>query len=731
VKFLQSNRRTLIALLIFYSIGVGIAYSFPVGLTDSEWYGFYSYLDTHGATPFVDIREGYPPIGFLVYMPLYAAFRGNVTIFAYSFRVINGALLVATLYSLYLVTKEVVGERKGLKTAFYYAVIPSVAIANAYSNDVVALLPAVLAIYMMQKKKPALCGILLGVATLSKGFPALLLIPALIAFKDNRDKIKVIGIMLFTLILVSLPFMLANPFTYISTFTNQGSRGPWETVWALVEGYNSHGGFLHPFFDKFFYHFNLLKIYPASPYDHAIYDWKFNLMPNLLTLGQLGMVAVFAFAYKGRKEPVQLSGLLYISYIFLFQGYSTQFAVSTPLYLLLATINNQLVFLIPLEVSHLTQMIAWNSQTFGPELLRNAHLPMLVFAIILRTVVFGALIVSSLRSRLSLKLAINVLKRSFGYLKLFKDKWLVLIVSATVVMALMSSVVLYAYLNDNSKFNSFDGHLIVNKSNWQNIDLDELEKGDQVMVRLVTNTWIDAELDDPTVKIERGVRNQFNLKGSFNETYLFFIADSESHNLMLKMRHSKIPFRITDGLHEDLSFNMTSSGSALVLNLRDSGLDGQGSVLRMAYPCYSFLGDDFRLDLKYNVTEGEVSNVLLDLFDDTDEWLYTFTASEDFVLKPDTLDLHGKAYLVNDDISLVAILIFLEDGSSATFRLEELNLSNGESCDVDFYAEDEEEIFYQVFIERDFQPSLSYAAALILTVVLCGVAIFLLYRRVW
>jgi hypothetical protein len=731
LRFIQSNRSKLYALLLIYSIGVGISYALPIGLTDGEWYSFYSYLDSHGATPYVDVREGYPPIGFLIYMPLYSAFRGNDAAFSYGFRALNGSFLVATLFMLYLISKSTLGEKKGLKTALYYAVLPSVVIANAYSNDVVALLPALLAIYMMQKKKAALCGILLGLATLSKGFPFLLLIPALIVFTDKGDKMKVLGATLFTLVFVSLPFMIANPFTYVSTFMHHGSRGPWETVWALMEGYHSHGGLLHPYFDKFFYHFNLLNVYPASPYDHAIYQWNFDILPNLLTFCQIGIVALLAVTYEKLKgKTVALCGLLYIAYMLFFQGYSTQFSVSTPVYLLLAAMNSPLMFLVPLEVSHILQMLSWNSQFFGPEFLRDLHLPMLVFAIVLRSIVFGALIFTALQSNFRLKRVTDFFRRLVGYLRLFKDKGLVLVVSAVVVMALMGSVVLYGYLGDSESFRSFDGRLNVTQSEWQSIKLDGLKKGDQVMVRLVTNTWLDAELAGSELQVERGVRNQFHLKDSFNETVLFFVADSESHSLMLRMKHPKIPFRITDGLDGDLSSNITSDGSALVFKLWDKGVDGQGNVFRMAYPCNVFVGDDFRLDLKYNVSEGEVSNVLVDVFDDTDEWLYTFVAPEESILKPDTMDVHGCSNLLNDKVSLVAIMMSLEDGSSATFRLEEFSVSGGESCDVQFYAEANEEIVYEVFIERDFKPSVYYIVALISTVVLSVVAVCLLYRRV-
>jgi hypothetical protein len=103
---MRSNRkRRLFALFLGYSIAITLSYALPAGLTDGEWYSFYSYLDSHGATPYVDVREGYPPIGFLIYTPLYYIFRGNVAAFSYGFRAINGTLLFTTLYVLYLISK--------------------------------------------------------------------------------------------------------------------------------------------------------------------------------------------------------------------------------------------------------------------------------------------------------------------------------------------------------------------------------------------------------------------------------------------------------------------------------------------------------------------------------------------------------------------------------------------------------------------------------------------------
>jgi hypothetical protein len=705
---------------------------FSIGLGTAEWYSFYSYLDSHGALPYVDVREGYPPIGFLIYMPLYYAFRGNVAAFSFAFRALNGAFLVATLYVLFLIVKSLSGEKRGLWLTLYFAVLPSVVIANAYSNDVVALLPAAVAIYMMIRKRALLCGLLLGLATLGKGFPLLLIIPGLMAFNNAKDRVKLMGSTLATLVFASLPFMLINPFTYVSTFTHISSRGPWETIWAFINGYFSHGGLLHPYFDKFFYHSNLLQIYPASPYDHAIYEWTFGFMPDLLTAFQIIVVALLSLTFIRRKDKfVPLCGLLYISYMLFFKGYSTQFAVSTPFYVLLAAMDSPLLFLLPLEFSHILQMMSWG-MLVDPELVRNWHLPFLESAVVIRTAVFAILVLKGfMGTRLSFKQVTEPAKRFLARSSFLKDKKLISLVSVTVLMAAVSFGFLYSYTNSGSGFRVYNGYLNLTQAEWSSMAVDGLEKGDQVMVKLNTNVWVDAKAtsDTSTVQVERGVVNPFNFKGSFNQTMLFFRAESDSYDLMLRMKHPAMPFRVTDGLEGDLEVNATSNGSTLTLNLHDEGVDGNSSLFRMVYPYKYYVGDDFRLHFKYELINGNVSGVHLDVLDDTDEWIYTFNASEDFILTPVTKDLYGYSNLLHDEISLVGVVVLLENNSSATFRLDELSVVGSENSNVGFYAYPSEQVPYEMFIERDFKPSISYATALISAVALGTTAILYLYRK--
>jgi len=727
-----SNRRMLYALFLGYSITITILYSLPIGL-ENEWYAFYSYLDKHQAIPYIDVREGYPPLGFLIYMPLYYAFYNNSTAFFYAFRALNGSLLIGALLLLYLISKSIFNEKRALKFASYYALLPSVIIANTYSNDIVALFPAALAIYMIIKKRPLLCGFLLGLATLGKGFPILLLIPALIEFTDIEDRFKLVSATMITLLSASLPFIIVNPFTYMSTFTHHASRGPWETLWALIDGYYSHGGLLHPYFDKFFYHFNLLKIYPLSPYDHAIYKWRFGWMPDLLTLGQIVIIVVLSLAYKRWKSNiVSLCGFLYISNMFFFKGYSTQFSVSTQFYTLLAAADKPLLFLVPLELSHIIQMFSWFSQGIAPEFLRNEHLLLLVSAIMMRSVVFGSLVWKALvNSRVNyFKQITAIIKHLFSYLKLLKDKIAISLLLVIFLFASLNFVALYGYVTDDTKFRSFDGDLNITLYKWSYINLNGLNEGDQVIVRLLTNTSLSFRVvsGDSVIEVERGTVNPYNFKGSFNETILFFRAGSESCRLMLKMKHPSLPFRMEES-GDDLSITARSDGSTLILNLYDKGLDGHGSFIRMIYPCETYVGEDFSLHLKYKVVSGEVSTVLLDVFDDTDEWLYSFNASEDFILKPDSVDVYGYSNLFKDRISLIAIVISLNNGSSATIRLEGLSVNGSDSFNVNFHVKNSELLHYKVFIEHDFKPSIQFTATLILSTSSGIVAIYYFYKK--
>ncbi|MEM2127528.1 MAG: glycosyltransferase 87 family protein [Candidatus Bathyarchaeia archaeon] len=718
--------RKFIGFIAGYSIFIAVLYSIPLGL-DGEWYGFYAYLDAHGAVPYVDLREGYPPLGFLVYMPIYYFLGFSRAVFSYGFRALNGGFLVATVATLYLALRQVLDSRRAFWMAFCYALMPSVIVANLYSNDVVALLPASLAIYFMVKGRPLLCGFLIGLATLGKGFPLLLLLPALMAFKGWGERFRVLASAAAVLALGSLPLLLLNPLTYISTYTHHGSRGPWETVWALLEGYHSHGGLLHPYFDKFFYHGNLLEFYPANHYDHAFYEWRLSLLPHLLTFGQCAVLVLLTLIMvKGKKGIVSLCGLVYVGYMLFFKGYSTQFSVSTQLYALLASLDAPLPFIIPLEVSHIIQMASWMGfPGIAFETVRDFHQVLLSSSILLRTILFILILSRAFRSGLDLSRIGRLLGEVSSIMRLFKDWQLITSTLLAFLTASLAFLQVFGYVRGGGMHRTYEGCVELDLDGWSSIELDGLERGDQVIIRLETGTWLEAEAISASERrpVERGVRNPYNLRCSFGESLLFFRAGEGLNILKLRMRHPRIPFRVTDGLDGDLLVDVSMEGPGLALRLRDQGMDGKGSLFRMAYPLGVRVYEGFSLNLRYQVLGGEPQKVLLDIFDETDDWLYSFEAEEVTTVRG---DLPEYSRLRDDELSLVALVIVLEDGGSAEILLEELSICGEE---VPLYLGREEEVNYRILVERDFHPSPVYMVSLIQSFTLGGISLFRFWRR--
>ncbi|MBS7646198.1 hypothetical protein KEJ44_09250, partial [Candidatus Bathyarchaeota archaeon] len=169
--------------------------------------------------------------------------------------------------------------------------------------------------------------------------------------------------------------------------------------------------------------------------------------------------------------------------------------------------------------------------------------------------------------------------------------------------------------------------------------------------------------------------------------------------------------------------DVAMEGPGLALRLRDLGMDGKGSLFRMAYPLGVRVYEGFSLNLRYQVLGGEPQKVLLDIFDETDDWLYSFEAEEVTTVRG---DLPEYSRLRDDELSLVALVIVLEDGGSAEILLEELSICGEE---VPLYLGREEEVNYRILVERDFHPSPVYTVSLIQSFTLGGISLFRFWRR--
>jgi hypothetical protein len=111
-----------------------------------------------------------------------------------------------------------------------------------FDGLVVAL--TLLALSAARAQRPAWAGLWLGLGTATKLFP-LALLPALLAGSPPRARWRLLGSCALTLGAVLLPVVVANPRLAAASAASLTTRGSWETVWALVDGYY-RGGELPP-----------------------------------------------------------------------------------------------------------------------------------------------------------------------------------------------------------------------------------------------------------------------------------------------------------------------------------------------------------------------------------------------------------------------------------------------------------------------------------------------------
>ena len=383
--FYKENRSFVIAWFAYICV-LSIVYWLLPPSYESNWLYFFEYLFENKAFPYIDSRVGYPPLGFLSYMPLAVLSGGNLTFFTYSLRTVNAIALSISLLLMYIILKEKLGKRRAFLTMIAAFSLPSLMLLSRLSNDILALFTTLLALYFLTRKKSRIAGMMIGIAAMMKGIPALLLLPAVIWTKKMGEQYRLFSSAVITVFVISLPFLMADPFMYLSVYIHHGDRGPWETIWALVDGWFSHGGFIHPDFDQFIYQTQLRKIYTPRPNDHAFYAWRYTSLPVVLFILEIVSVttSVYLFRRGGGKGLLKAVGAVFFGYIIFFKGYSPQFTVfMLPILLMSLKWPENVGLGILLDVSTELQVMAWNPWEF---ISRDLHRPLLVYAVLLRTI---------------------------------------------------------------------------------------------------------------------------------------------------------------------------------------------------------------------------------------------------------------------------------------------------------------------------------------------------------
>lgn len=347
------------------------------------------FLTENGLLPYVDFRPGYPPLGKLPYHFLFRLFSLTIAYNLVTFMFNLAALLLLGMALVLCLSK--IQPKRAFVIALIFLMMPSViyfSVTHAHA-DTLAVSTMLFALYFLDY--PWASGALCAVGALIKFYPAFFIIPLFLYQKGIKRKICLVYSFSFFIFLFSIPFLLTDPLMYLSVALSHTFRSPSESIFALIDGYYGHTGFLHPTFDASFYSWQFATLYKPNSYDHFRYQWNIPMLPYVsLALQLVSMISISWIARKkeSRREAMMLISLAMFSYFAFSTFYNPIIHIPQICFLALATANwskrTQISTLAAFETVNALHSLVWFSPTF---LLMGIMLPLSI-AIILRTVLY-------------------------------------------------------------------------------------------------------------------------------------------------------------------------------------------------------------------------------------------------------------------------------------------------------------------------------------------------------
>jgi len=410
--YVQFKNSAFAKYVLFYSIGVLlVSYNFRLHQTLSDWLFDDIFVSETGLTYYIDFRPGYPPLG-KIYL-LFANVRSIIPSISQSDIILFYNLIAACVaaYFLYLILRDTSAWHRRLSLVFLALPTTLIAIIGYAHSDLFALLFFLGTIYFSTvKNNYFMSGIMCALGTLTKIYPCILLPILLIILRKLEHRALLLASFTVTFLIVSFPFLMADPYMYGSTFIHHLSRGPCETIFSTMDGFIGHSGFPHPTYDATLYSWQFIATYEPSQLDHFVYLWKYPLLKVASTI--LSILFVLGFSFCAPKKSTQKRVILLSISAISFFAFST-FYNSTlelvlaplivlttidfqPLYTTLLLIGFEGVNIIHLTIWDQRLVHLWNTAVLG------TYFPLLVITVT-RVLLYGVLFLSialySIRAR--------------------------------------------------------------------------------------------------------------------------------------------------------------------------------------------------------------------------------------------------------------------------------------------------------------------------------------------
>ncbi len=192
--------------------------------------------------PFVDLWVEFPPVFPTISALLYQLTGTRQHAYDYVLVLLftlcdaaNIAIFVRLFNRLYPTGNQ------WLRALVYTAILAGLAY-SWWFFDSLAVMFMLLALLWFFEQQDGRTGLALGMGALTKWFPVLFL-PVVWKVRPPRQAIKITALALLMLVLVYAGLYLLSPHMTAASLGAQGSKGSWETAWALLDGNFQTGNF--------------------------------------------------------------------------------------------------------------------------------------------------------------------------------------------------------------------------------------------------------------------------------------------------------------------------------------------------------------------------------------------------------------------------------------------------------------------------------------------------------
>jgi hypothetical protein len=266
--------------------------------------------------PFLDIWVEFPPVFPYLSRGIYLLAGGAEHVNIYLTAILFSLVQATNIYLFNQIANQIWDDRQGnLRVMTYGFMIVGLFYGWAYF-DCLAVFLMLLGLDLLIRSKNLTSGLALGLGGLVKWFPVLLL-PAAWKWLGMKKAIKAVLAAILVIVLAWGVLYSISPSMTIASLKSQGTKGSWESIWALIDGNLGTGNF-NQAVDRS----DPTTVSLAAGNPAKISPWL-----TLVAFGGLGLYLFWKAKLDSEKKLIAFIGLTLIIFFLWSPGYSPQWVL--------------------------------------------------------------------------------------------------------------------------------------------------------------------------------------------------------------------------------------------------------------------------------------------------------------------------------------------------------------------------------------------------------------------